>query len=474
MLSTFETNNPYQPKRQKKMSSVVVIVLITVVILAAVTQLDKIREFFSKASGQPANIVIDTQAVLGPVPRPWRNLAQGGEGHDWQLAPIVNQVKALHPEYIRIDHLYDFYEIVGGTSGNLTFNFAKLDPILDAITATGAKPFISLSYMPPAISRGDIVDQPSNWADWQLTVQRTIEHISGTKKISDVYYEVWNEPDLFGKWNYYGSKSYLTLYSYSAMGAKQAKNVLPFKLGGPAITALYKNWFQALAKHALNNNLKFDFFSWHRYSHDLERFEKDFIEIRGWKARYPALSDVELLITEWGPDSNNHPGYDTGYSGAHAVATSIMMMNAIDRGFVFEIQDGKDPQGQANWGRWGLLTHADFGSKTKPRYQALQFLDQISNQRLSLTGQGSWVKAVAARNPRLNTEILLVNFDPKGTHSENVPVTFTNIEPGNYQVLLQFFGGRSQTISIATSAASLQINIPIPVNNLVKVELKPI
>src|SRR5690606_5022795 len=129
---------------------------------------------------------------------PWRNLAQGGEDHNWRIGNLTEPVKTLKPEYIRIDHVYDFYDIVQGTPGNITFDWTKFDLIIDDILATGAKPYIALSYMPPAISSGDILAYPVHWSDWQLVVQKTIEHLSGTRKISDVYYEVWNEPDLFG------------------------------------------------------------------------------------------------------------------------------------------------------------------------------------------------------------------------------------------------------------------------------------
>jgi hypothetical protein len=232
------------------------VVLFTLVAVIGVSQLKVVRDLFSHASGEPANLVIDTQAGLGPLSRPWRNLAQGGEGYNWRLQPISKSVQALHPQYIRLDHIYDFYEIVKGEPGNLQFDWTKFDLVLKDITATGAKPYIALSYMPPAIADGDIVSKPKRWADWQLVVQKTIEHVSGTLGIEDTYYEVWNEPDLFGGWKTYGPKNYLDLYSYAAYGADAAaKNsrVKDFKFGGPATTALYKTWFDNLAQHVIKN-----------------------------------------------------------------------------------------------------------------------------------------------------------------------------------------------------------------------------
>ncbi len=474
MLNTRRTSKVSQAKA---VIGGLVIVVLAVVAVVGASQLDVIREYFTQASGEPANIVIDTQAVLGPLPRPWRHLAQGGEAYDWRLQPLTTQVAALEPEYIRIDHIYDFYEIVQGSPGNLTFDFSKLDPILDDIAATGAKPYIALSYMPPAISRGDIIDAPVNWADWQLTVQRTVEHISGARGTRDVYYEVWNEPDLFGDWKYYGDKNYLDLYTYAAIGANRASGVQPFKIGGPATTALYRNWFDALAQHVIRNNLRLDFISWHRYSHDLDVFTKDMQEARTWLSFYPQLEPTtELHITEWGPDSENNAVYDSGYSAAHTVAASLEMIGVVDRAFVFEIQDGKDPAGQTHWGRWGLFTAADVGAQAKPRYHGLRFLNQLGDQRLQTTGEGYWVKGVATTDSEDETGTIttvLANFDRLGAHAESVPVTFENIEPGNYSITRRALTGQTATEQVATTAAVLQTIVPMPVNSVVLLELTP-
>ncbi len=459
-------------QRRKALFGGSILLIFTAIIFLGVWQIDQVREFFSRASGVPANLMIDTQAVLGPMLRPWRYLAQGGESFNWRLAPLNQPVKELKPQYIRIDHIYDFYEIVQGSPGNLSYDFSKFDQIIDDILAVGAKPYIALSYMPPAIASGDIISKPQRWEDWQDVVYHTIQHVSGTRGISDVYYEVWNEPDLFGGWKYYGDKNYLTLYTYAVRGAMQTRGVKDFRIGGPAITALYENWFRAMAKHAINNNLRYDFFSWHRYDHDLDVFQEDMLKAKTWLADYPQLEPLlELHITEWGPDSENHPGYDSKYSAAHAVAGSIAMMNQVEKAFLFEIQDGKDPEGKQYWGRWGMFNHQDFGAAAKPRYHAMRMLDQISDQRLQITGQGSWVKALAAKNDRGNTEMIVANFDKYGRHAETVPVTFENIEPGNYNLNLYFLSGRNQTLQIATTAAILRTDVALPANSVMYGEL---
>ena len=472
LLDSMQRQSFQKNTKKKYLRGGIFFLVVTAAVLIGVSQIDQVREFFSQASGYPADLRVDTRGILGPMPRPWRYLAQGGEDHAWRIGGLIPQVKSLNPEYIRLDHIYDFYDIVQGSPGNITFNFSKFDPVIDDILATGAKPYIALSYMPPAISSGDITDPPVRWEDWQLTIQKTIEHISGTRGISDVYYEVWNEPDLFGGWKYYGERNYLNLYTYAVNGANRARGVQRFKIGGPAITALYKNWFDALAKHAIDNNLRFDFFSWHRYDHNIEQYQTDMAEVNFWIQDYPQLEPtLEFHITEWGHDSENHPGYDTNYSAAHLAAGAIEMIPTVQKAFIFEIQDGKDPNGQALWGRWGLFGHNDFGAQPKQRYRALKMLDRIADQRLQITGKGSWVKALAAKNGNDETEVVIANFDPRGFHSENVPLYFENIQAGSYQVSIEYLGGRRQQQQVATSAAILKTQVMMPVNSVAFVKL---
>jgi len=102
----------------------------------------KAVNYFSNALGLPANLVIDMTTDYGQAPDAWRNLAQGGEEKGRMLLPVISQVKALKPEYIRIDHVFDFY------------NLQELDNVISDITTTGAKPFITAFKKTSGYARG--------------------------------------------------------------------------------------------------------------------------------------------------------------------------------------------------------------------------------------------------------------------------------------------------------------------------------
>jgi hypothetical protein len=148
------------------------------------------------------------------------------------------------------------------------------------------------------------------------------------------------------------------------------------------------------------------------------------------------------------------------------------MVGNIDKGFVFEIEDGKDPEGNAQWGRWGLLTNQAFGAQPKSRYYGLRLLDRIGETRLDLLGKGTWVKALAARSLATdNVTVVLANYDPAFDNVETVPITFFNVFPGAYTIKHTFLGGTADEEQVATTEASLKTTLTMPANSVALLEL---
>jgi len=431
------------------------VVIGIIVILIVVVVIPQAVQYIGKASGTPANIFINYEGVLGKMPEPWRNLGQGGEEPKDMLSNVVSEIKALRPEYIRLDHIYDAFNVVSGSSGNLQFNWEGLDGAVNTILATGAKPMLSLSYMPLAISTGDIISTPKNWNDWGAVVQATIEHYSGRnqKNIDGMIYEVWNEPDLFGDYKTYGDKNYLDMYAASARAAGRVRNVNLFEIGGPATTGLYQNWEERLIKFVAQQNLRLDFMSWHRYAKDLEQYEKDVKQVRAWAENIPALVNLKFYVTEWGHNSELDKGYDNKFGAIHTIAGARAMMGSVHRAFLFEIKDG--PGTEKYWGRWGLLTHEKYGTpEKKPRYFALDFLNGLGPFRVSVDGEGSWVKSIASTDEAGDMKVLVVNYDPAGTHGEAVPITIDNLPAGNFSYNRRDFMGNTKSLRVATTSAT--------------------
>ncbi len=427
--------------------------------------LNSVTRLFVGAQGRLAAIAVETDHPLGPMPQPWRALAQGGEALPTFLDNASTQVQATHLNYIRIDHIYDQFNVVSRQGGQLQYNWTELDKVVDKMQAVGAKPFLSLSYMPPAISSGDVVAEPNDYNDWAQVVQKTIEHYSGDKGIQDVYYEVWNEPDLFGNWTMGGRKDYKKLYISASRGATAARGVKPFKLGGPATTGLYKNWLDGFFPFVLDNRLRLDFFSWHRYDLDIDKYTQDVANVEAWLDSHPYFANVEKIVTEMGPSSDKASVNESLIGAAHLLATARELMFKVNYGINFSVTDA--PGGT---GGWGLITST---GAVKPRYLALTLLSQLGDNRLGLTGEGTWVRAIAAENDD-TYQVIVVNYDPKGAHSEIVPVSFINLTPGDFTLKQSILGAKSFTEQISTTSAILQKEVPLTPNTAVLLELTPV
>jgi len=442
-------------------------------------------QYFSRAAAIKANIVVDVAKTSGPFPDRWKALAQGGEESGVRmLQNVVPQVSELYPRFIRIDHIYDFYDVVSrDPSGNLKFNFDRLDQTVCDIYHTGAKPFLSLGYMPATMSNdGSLVGKPKNWNEWSLLVQKTIERYSGQNTAlpcgnlypfwrTDLYYEVWNEPDLetFGKWKYSGNKSYSDLYFYSVKGANNAINVLPFKMGGPVTTALYKNWIQQFINYVIINNLRLDFISWHHYSKKTDDYTDDVIKLNKWLAedpKYNPYENIPRVISEWGYDSQVNQIADTEVGAAHTLASIRNFINAnLETTFLFVGKDGPRPS-------WGIL---DYQGNKKPRWYALQMLNSLSGNQIIIEGEGTFVTALASKSDG-KISLILTNYDESGRNTEAVPVVFRNLLPGKYRLTKTNLKDEKD-ISLNIEPINGEINLTgekaiiMPANTIVALEL---
>lgn len=457
-------------RTKPKTISIIAVLALLVFMPFMLLAVQNIAVLITRATGTPARIIVDTKAILEPINTDFYHaFAQGGEESKDMLAPVVADIRALKPKVIRLDHLYDLYHVVGRSGGGLTFDFTRLDGAVDSILATGAKPVLALSYMPSVIAKdGSIVNPPNDWNEWALVVQKTIEHYSGRseKNINGIYYEVWNEPDLaqFGGWKYYGDKNYLTLYHFASVGATNAQNVNMFYLGGPATTGLYKEWITAL----VTSGNRINFLSWHTYQADPKAYDTDQRNIISWLLPYPNYTLIPLLITEFGFTGDKSTLYGTQYAAAHAAAVVRQLITGGPL-YLFSFQPVDGPN-QQNGSGWGLVTNSDNGLTKKPRYYVYTFMDAMAGNRLALSGEGSWVTGFASSNNAV-IRTLLVNFDRNGSHTENVPVTWENLDVGTYTLRRRYlFGTDTKTAEVATTSA-LTKQIPMTAQNVVILEL---
>lgn len=458
--------------RLKYILSILALLLLPLIIYES----RKVQQYLSHAASIPANIFINLSEKVGPINKNWSSFSQGGEEPPPMLSNTVSYMRRLSPRYIRIDHIYDYYNVVQKSDKGYFFDFSSLDKTVDDIQNMGAIPFFSLSYMPRQFTKsGSVIDSPSDWNDWKNLIKATIEHYSGknTKNINNVYYEVWNEPELpqFGSWKLSGNKDYRLLYFNASLAANEAKDVNRFFLGGPAVGSYYPDWINGILSYTVQNNLRFDFYSWHRYTKKPSEYTNDARNTRSVLKNYSKFADLPIILSEWGFDSSSSELNNTSIGSTHTVTSIIGFKRFIDMALAFEIKDGPPPLG----GKWGLISNekSDPPLAAKSRYYAYAALNNLTGNEIKVTGEGTFVNCIATYDNE-TVKIILSNYDSNSQNSENVPVTIKDIPTGLYKIKYTYiFDGTSSEEKYNSLNGEIKKQFPMTANTIILIEINP-
>jgi len=460
---------------RKNWKSLVVVVVLLASLPLTIPLAQNTWRWITGASYQTAAIVVDISQPQGQLKKIWGGVSQGFEKlpeSDFRMSATSGLLKSVGTTYVRIDHMFDGFNVISRVDGRLKYDWTKLDALVSDITVAGAIPYFSLSYMPPAISKGDILDYPNEWGEWGQVIAATVAHYSRDYKggINNVIYEVWNEPDLFGGWKMNGTKNYVTLYSVAANAANRVTGVKPFKIGGPATTGFYPAWVNGFYDK-LDESVRIDFFSWHRYSAKVSDFVKDANSAKQMIETRISRSQ-DLYISEWGVNPERSAAYDGRWAGAHFLAVNTALSNTnIDLALAFEVMDGAPGDKQLHGG-WGMLTNPKYGPVVKkPRFRALEMLSKLDGARLPLLGEGTYVTALATYDVSGVIRVLAVNYDESGKHEEVFPITVVGVSDGLYAIREEYLSGRVLNTEITAVGGSLRRDISLNASDAVLLTL---
>ena len=135
----------------KNWKSLLVVGLLVASLPLTVPLAQKAWQYVTGATYQPASIVVDVAQGRGQVRRIWDAVAQGYEkdpAADFRLSAVVPLARANGVRYVRIDHIFDGYNVISRVDGRLRYDWTKLDAVVADIVSMGATPYFSLSYMP--------------------------------------------------------------------------------------------------------------------------------------------------------------------------------------------------------------------------------------------------------------------------------------------------------------------------------------
>lgn len=228
------------------------------------------------------HIVIDGHAPTHPFPHFWEQMFGSGRailalraGYRRDLSR-VERATGFH--WVRFHGIFD--RDVGvyrtGPHGRPEYNFTYVDQIYDGLLKRGVRPFVELSFMPPALAAREvsqgfwydpIVSPPKHWGAWRALIQHFARHLVkryGIKEVAQWYFEVWNEPN--GPF-WAGVPREATYFHLYDVTARALKSVSPrLRVGGPATAQAA--WITAFIRHCATHHVPVDFVSTHVYGDD--------------------------------------------------------------------------------------------------------------------------------------------------------------------------------------------------------------
>jgi len=366
-------------------------------------------------------IKVTPKAAAATLAMPWKKGLAVGRGYDLLRQDMLEHLAYLQREigfsYLRFHAIFhdDMNVVNRKPDGSLVFTFHHIDKILDSLVKLGFKPIIELNPMPSALASGPEtvfyyqmnVTPPKEYAEWTSLVRAFTGHVTeryGRAAVREWYFEVWNEPNLYGFWTA-DMAEYFKLYAAAACGVKSVDPA--YRVGGPATSKCC--WIKELIDYAESYNVPLDFISTHLYHLDeyvlypgrqgSPYAPGDFFEatIRNAKREIAdsARPDLPLLFTEWNSLAGRpgcemewalNPDMDRMYSGSF-VLDACKRLDQVPEMMCWWVasdifEETRIPNVAYN-GTYGMLNI--FGMP-KASFHAFRLLSRIDGELLDISG----------------------------------------------------------------------------------------
>ncbi|HMG87765.1 MAG TPA: hypothetical protein VK574_18670 [Terracidiphilus sp.] len=305
-----------------------------------------------------------------------------------QLLRELHDVSS-EPVYIRAHHLLTTGNGVAelkwsssnvfslDANGKPVYDFTITDQTFDEYQRAGVRPFVELGFMPKDLAAnvagvteyqlhypqptmaGSSNNPPKDYAMWGELVRKFTEHLVeryGRDRVSNWYFEVWNEPDIV---YWHGTQEeYFKLYDYATAGVRAA---LPgAKVGGPATTGPGSEksvaFLEAFLNHCLSDRsaadgkaVPLDFISFHPKGHpetvdghvrmglgDELRAARTGFDI---VAKYPRFKRLPIILSEADPEGCAACSMKTNPANAYRNGPLYATYTAVAMKELFGLQD---------------------------------------------------------------------------------------------------------------------------------------
>ncbi|VUC35192.1 unnamed protein product [Clonostachys rosea] len=370
----------------------------------------------------------------------WSVVAGAGRANeglraDWQkhLSAVTD---VLGFRFVRFHGLFhDDMFVYNEVDGEVVYNFQYIDALFDALLNLGVRPFVAFNFMPSQIATKRNTtfwwnghgSPPTEMSRWEGLISATMGHWKeryGVAELERWYFEVWNEPNLYGFWA--GSRSqYYEMYEKTARIVRQTGANL--KVGGPSTSNFVPDtrfdgdmedmevqkplaelkdidslswrpvWIAHFLRWCKSSDVPVDFVSCHPYPTDwaldsrggqskrvrqLNATPDDLRLVHKMISESP-FPDLEVHLTEWNssPSSRDH-NHDYVPAAIYLARTFLCSLNQVDSLTYWTFTDVFEEEGaglEPFHGGFGLVNQQGI---PKPTYHIFRMLEGLGDEVL--------------------------------------------------------------------------------------------
>ena len=364
-------------------------------------------------------IVVNVKDTSGSVDR-FFDLSVGSDYpgtllRDDSQAQLKLAVDELGFRYIRFHAI--FHDVLGTVQieyGKTVYNWSKIDQLYDDLLARHIRPFVELGFTPKALATSENSifywhgntshPKPDGWRDLIDGFVRHLEERYGRTEVRTWFFEVWNEPNLFGFWEGGDQKAYFELYDLTARTIKSVDPAL--RVGGPSTAGAA--WVPEFLAHVKQSGAPVDFVTTHTYGvqggfldengksdtkldPSPEAIIGDVRRVREQISASP-FPGLPLYFTEWSTSYTPRDSVHDSYISAPYILTKLKASQGLLQGMSYwtytDLFEEPGPPTAPFQGGFGLLNPQGI---RKPAYFAYKYLHALQGESLRTSDPQAWL-----------------------------------------------------------------------------------